>query len=246
MKSRRNLLKRSQLYLILDKAGFAGRSLKSLCSEILASGVGLIQLRDKISAKADVLNLAIRLAKRLKGRPEGRGLPSIRPQGHGLASCGQSHRQSRRPEGRGKTLFIVNDYLDIAVLSKADGLHLGQADLPLRQARSILGKDKIIGISCHNLRQALKAQKEGADYIGIGPVYATVTKPEYSPIGINILKQLKGKIKIPYFAIGNINKSNIRKIVSAGARRVAVCRAILGSKNIGGAAKELLVELNIK
>ncbi len=213
MKSRRNLLKRSQLYLILDKAGFAGRSLKSLCSEILASGVGLIQLRDKISAKADVLNLAIRLAKRLR---------------------------------RSKILFIVNDYLDIAVLSKADGLHLGQADLPLRQARSILGKDKIIGISCHNLRQALKAQKEGADYIGIGPVYATVTKPEYSPIGINVLKQLKGKIKIPYFAIGNINKSNIRKIVSAGARRVAVCRAILGSKNIGGAAKELLVELNIK
>ena len=106
-----------------------------------------------------------------------------------------------------------------------------------------MGKDKIIGISCHNLRQALKAQRQGADYIGIGPVYATATKPEYQPIGLKVLRQLKNKIKIPYFAIGDIREANIKQIVSAGATRAAVCRAILKSKNIQQTAKELLGEL---
>lgn len=213
MKLRKNLLKRSQLYLILDKAVFAGRSLESLCSKISASKIGIIQLRDKSSVKKDVLSLAITLAKRL------------------------------RTSG---TLFIVNDYPDVAILSGADGLHLGQTDLPIRQARKILGKDKIIGISCHNLRQALEAQRQGADYIGIGPVYATATKPEYRPIGLKVLRQLKNRIKIPYFAIGGIREGNIKNVVSAGATRVAVCRAILKSKNIQRTAKELLKELKVK
>jgi thiamine-phosphate pyrophosphorylase len=212
MKSRKNLLKKSQLYLILDKAVFAGRSLESLSSKISANGIGIIQLRDKFSAKKDVLSLARKLAKHLSP----------------------------------KTLFIVNDYPDLADLCGADGLHLGQEDLPISEARKILGKDKIIGISCHNLRQALEAQRQGADYIGIGPVYATATKPEYSPIGLKVLRQLKTKIKIPYFAIGDIRESNIKHIVSAGATRVAVCRAILKSKNIQQTARELLSELRVK
>lgn len=213
MKLRRNLLKRSRLYLILDKTVFAGRSLESLCSKISASKIGIIQLRDKSSVKKDVLSLAITLAKRL------------------------------RTSG---TLFIVNDYPDVAILSGADGLHLGQTDLPIRQARKILGKDKIIGISCHNLRQALEAQRQGADYIGIGPVYVTATKPEYRPIGLKVLRQLKNRIKIPYFAIGGIREGNIKNVVSAGVTRVAVCRAILKSKNIQRTAKELLKELKVK
>jgi len=185
--------------------------LESLCPKISRSGVGLIQLRDKVSGKARVLSLAIKLAKCLE---------------------------------KSKTLFVVNDYADLAVFSKADGLHLGQGDLPLKKARLILGKNKIIGVSCHNLRQALKAQSEGADYIGIGPVYATATKPEYSPIGLKVLKQLKGKIKIPYFAIGNISKNNIKKIVACGSTRIAVCRAILNSRRPERAAKELLMVLS--
>jgi len=213
MKLRRNLLKRSQLYLILDKPSVAKRSLDNLVSKILKCPIGIIQLRDKQSAKSDLLNLAISLSRRLK---------------------------------KSKTLFIINDHLDIAVLAKADGLHLGQMDLPLSAARKILGKDKIIGVSCHNLRQALKAQKDGADYIGIGPVYKTSTKPGSHAIGEKVLKQLRDKINIPYFAIGNICKSNINRIVSAGATRIAICRAILNSKNIQQAARELLIELKIK
>jgi thiamine-phosphate pyrophosphorylase len=201
MKSRKTLLKRSLLYLILDKSGY---------TRLPFDGVGVIQLRDKFSDKSHVLSLAIKLAKRLS---------------------------------KAKTLFIVNDYIDIAILSGADGVHLGQGDLPLKAARKILGKNKIIGISCHNLRQALKAQKEGADYIGIGPIYETATKPGVKSIGLNPLRQLKNKIKIPYFAIGNIHKGNIKEITAAGARRIAVCRGILKANNPKRAARQLLEKL---
>lgn len=201
MKSRKSLLKRSILYLILDRPGFTKVSL---------NGIGVLQLRDKVSDKSHVLNLAIKLVKHLS---------------------------------KTKTLFIVNDYIDVALISGADGVHLGQADFPLKQARKILGKDRIIGISCHNLQQALKAQKEGADYIGIGPIYETATKPGYKPIGLNPLRQLKDKIKIPYFAIGNIHEGNIKEITATGARRIAVCRAILKADDPNRAVSQLLEKL---
>ena len=207
MKSRKILLNKSLLYLILDKPGFTKLSL---------DGVGLIQLRDKVSDKAHLLSLANKLARRLK---------------------------------KTKTLFIINDHIDLAIVCGADGVHLGQGDLPLKQARSLLGKDKLIGISCHNLQQALKAQKDGADYIGIGPVYPTATKPEYRAIGLRVLQQLKGKIKIPYFAIGNVHKGNIKEISAAGARRIAVCRAILKADDPSRAASQLfnkIKEYNLK
>jgi len=125
-----------------------------------------------------------------------------------------------------KKLFIINDYLDVAKLVDSDGLHLGQADTSIEIARRVLGKDKIIGISCHSLKQALQAQSRGADYISIGPIFATPTKPEYKPIGLNPIKALKGKIKIPFFVIGDITLNNINRILSAGAERIAVCRAL--------------------
>ncbi|MDD5108971.1 MAG: thiamine phosphate synthase [Candidatus Omnitrophica bacterium] len=211
MKSRKHLLKKSQLYLILDKPTLGRRSLENIYSAAWAGKIGLIQLRDKQGIKSDVLDLAIKLSRCLS---------------------------------RSKTLFIVNDYIDIAVASGADGLHLGQDDLPVKEARKILGQDKIIGISCHNLAQALKAQREGANYIGIGPVYSTATKPEYKPIGLRVLQQLKDKIKIPYFAIGDIHLGNIGEVIAAGARRIAVCRAILKANNPKMAADEFYKKLN--
>jgi len=144
---------------------------------------------------------------------------------------------------RDKALFIVNDYPDIAALCGADGVHLGQGDLDLKQARMLLGEDKIIGVSCHNLRQALDAQDAGADYIGIGPVYPTATKPGYRAIGINALRRLKGKISIPYFAIGGIDEDNISQVIQAGASRAAVCRSILGSPDPSRAAAVLFRKL---
>jgi len=210
MKLRKSLLKKSQLYLILDRPGFSKFSLKKITDLISGTEIGLIQLRDKYGAKADVLKFAAKLAK-----------------------------QARRT----KTLFIVNDYVDVAAAALADGVHLGQEDLSLKQARKILGKDKIIGISCHNLAQALKAQEDGADYIGFGPIYATATKPGVLGIGLKTAAGLKAKLKIPYFVIGNICAANIKKITAAGIRRAAVCRAVLQAGNPKQAAKQLYGEL---
>lgn len=137
-----------------------------------------------------------------------------------------------------KTLFIVNDHLDVAKITDADGLHLGQSDCSIKVARGILGKDKLIGISCHNLKQALEAQKAGADYIGLGPVFPTPTKKEYRPIGLGLIRKVKQKIRIPFFVIGDINLKNIHSALSFGAQRVAVCRAILRKKNISSAASD--------
>ena len=210
MKLRKSLLKKSRVYLILDRPRFNKVSLKKIVSLVSGKQIGLIQLRDKLSAKTDVLKFAVKLAKYL--------VPS-------------------------KTLLIINDYVDIAALSLADGVHLGQGDLSLKQARTILGKDRIIGISCHNLAQALKAQREGADYIGIGPVYATATKPGFRGIGLKAAAELKSKITIPYFAIGNISEGNIKEIAAAGIKRIAVCRAILESDEPQRAVKRLYKEL---
>ncbi|MDD4908409.1 MAG: thiamine phosphate synthase [Candidatus Omnitrophica bacterium] len=137
------------------------------------------------------------------------------------------------------TLFIINDHPDIAMAAKADGVHLGQEDLPLGAARKLLGKSKIIGISCHNLKEALRAQKEGADYIGIGPVLPTPTKPENTAIGTEVLKKLSKSLRIPFFAIGGIDETNLNKILAAGAKRAAVCRAVCSSKNVPAAFMRL-------
>ena len=141
------------------------------------------------------------------------------------------------------TLFIVNDYPDIAGLANSDGLHIGQLDMPIKEARQLLGKEKIIGVSCSNLKQAQQAQSEGADYIAIGPVFRTRLKRGCRPIGSKALKDLSKKIKIPVFAIGNIHSGNLEKILSSGINRAAVCRAVLEAGDKPKAAQALKMRL---
>ncbi|PIQ89962.1 MAG: thiamine phosphate synthase [Candidatus Omnitrophica bacterium CG11_big_fil_rev_8_21_14_0_20_42_13] len=136
------------------------------------------------------------------------------------------------------TIFIINNRLDIALLSRADGVHLGQEDVPVRLARRMLGKDKIIGVSCHSLSQLLKAQNEKADYLSVGPIFSTPTKPQYKPVGLGLLKKAKKKIKIPYLAIGGINLSNLEEVLNAGAKGVAVVRAACCAGDIPGTIKK--------
>jgi len=124
-------------------------------------------------------------------------------------------------------LFIINDHPDIALAVKADGVHLGQDDLPLLEARKIMGKEKIIGISTHSAEQAINAGKDGADYIGFGPVFRTLTKDAGSPKGIEMLRKIKNLVGIPVVAIGGINLDNIRSVLEAGTDAVAVASAIL-------------------
>jgi thiamine-phosphate pyrophosphorylase len=123
--------------------------------------------------------------------------------------------------------LVINDHPDIALAAEADGVHLGQEDLPLKEARKIVGKDAIIGISTHTVEQAVVAQKDGANYIGFGPIFHTRTKDAGNPQGTGMLEEVKKHVTIPVVAIGGINISNIQAVIEAGADAVAVASAIL-------------------
>ncbi len=123
------------------------------------------------------------------------------------------------------SLFIVNDFIDIALMSGADGVHLGQDDMPLPRARKIVPDNFIIGVSTNSLEQALKAEEAGADYIGIGPVFATPTKKNYKPIGLSAVKGVLASVRIPVVAIGGLNLDNIGELTGIGVRNVAMVRA---------------------
>ena len=136
--------------------------------------------------------------------------------------------------------FIVNDRVDIAYVLDADGVHLGQDDMDIESARKILGNNAIIGISTHAPEQAQKAVNDGADYIGMGPVFTTPTKPGRQSVGLEYVKWVSENIKIPAFAIGGIDLDNVLDVVNAGAKKIAVVRAIINSDNPEKAAREFL------
>lgn len=130
-------------------------------------------------------------------------------------------------------LFIVNDRPDLAGALNADGVHLGQDDFPVKEARNLLGYDIIIGKSTHSLKQALDAEKQGADYISVGPIYNTTSKTDaHSPVGIKLLKEVREKTSLPIVAIGGINRSAIKEVIWAGADTVAVISAVVSAENV--------------
>lgn len=140
-----------------------------------------------------------------------------------------------------ETLLIINDDPDIAKASGADGLHLGQEDMPVKRARKILGKNKIIGLTCHSLEDIQKAKLQKADYIGLGTIFKTKTKPQSKAGGISLIKKIiKGKsYDIPFWVIGGINRKNLTCLCRLGVKRVAVCRAILKARNPYAASRQL-------
>jgi thiamine-phosphate pyrophosphorylase len=142
-------------------------------------------------------------------------------------------------------LFIINDYLDLAMAVDADGLHIGQEDLPLPVVRRELPIDKIVGCSVTMLAQATKAQTEGADYIAVGSIFPTTTKKEATVVGVDILKELKRVVSTPLVAIGGINQNNVGEVVAAGADAVAVISAVLGEKDIRGAVRKLVARMDL-
>jgi len=139
---------------------------------------------------------------------------------------------------KAKVLFLLNDYVSLASALDVDGVHLGQEDLPVKEARKILGENKIIGLSTHSLKQASKAEKQEVDYIGIGPIFSTATKPGATPVGTEIIAQVKDKIKIPFVAIGGISLDNLDEVLGSGAKRVAICRGIIESPDITKTTRE--------
>ena len=141
-------------------------------------------------------------------------------------------KEFRRITSQSRTLFIVNDRIEIAKKTDADGLHIGQLDLDIYNTRMIIGYDRILGVSTHTIVQARKAQQEGADYIGVGPIFPTPTKDYEPPVGLDYLKEVKREITIPFVAIGAINLENLNEILLAGGLRVAICSAIICSNDI--------------
>lgn len=203
------LLKRSRLYVIVDKQLCGKRGLEEAAFLAGKAGVKIIQLRFKHSTKKLFLEQALKIRKVL---------------------------------GK-KTLFIINDSVEIAKESRSDGVHLGQKDSDIASARKILGYGSIIGKSCKTLKQALEAQKQGADYIGVGPVFKTPAKPVVKTVNSNTLSEISKEIKIPVFAIGGIGLNNIKGLKRCGIKRIAVIRAVCNAANINKAAKDILKKL---
>jgi len=136
-------------------------------------------------------------------------------------------------------LFIMNDYLDLALASDADGLHVGQDDLPVKVARKLLPMDKILGCSTTAVDQAITAESEGADYIAIGSMYPTSSKETAKLVGLERLQQVRQAISLPLVAIGGINKDNVAEVLAAGADSVAVIGAVLGAESPEEAARQI-------
>ena len=138
-------------------------------------------------------------------------------------------------------LFIINDRLDIALASDADGVHLGQDDLPAAAARKLLGSNFIIGISASSVDEAVQAEKDGADYIGFGHIYPTISKlKEHAPLGTEMLRHLTSLLSVPVVAIGGISIENAGLLISCGASGVAVISAVSRAEEPSKAACELL------
>lgn len=139
----------------------------------------------------------------------------------------------RKLANRFRKLFFVNDRIDLALAVGADGIHLGQDDLPQGSVRNLLkGKKIFVGRSTHSLPQALRAAADGVDYIGVGPIFETPTKPAYQAVGLDLIRKVKRRVRIPFVCIGGINANNLRQVLDAGATRVAVVRAVFAEKDV--------------
>jgi thiamine-phosphate pyrophosphorylase len=132
-----------------------------------------------------------------------------------------------------EVLFLINDRIDIALATNADGVHLGQTDIPCIVARKMLGPEKIIGITVHNLAEAKEAQTSGADYLGISPIFHTNTKLDAGkPAGIALIEEIRKQVSIPLIAIGGINHSNASEVIKAGADGLCAISCVVAKENV--------------
>jgi thiamine-phosphate pyrophosphorylase len=136
-------------------------------------------------------------------------------------------------------LFLLNDRPDLAVASGADGVHVGQDDVPVEEARAVVGPDALVGLSTHSRAQVGAANDAGVDYIGVGPVHATPTKAGRRPVGLDLVAFAAAHARVPFFAIGGIDTGNAAAVVGAGAQRIAVVRAIAQADDPEAAARRL-------
>jgi thiamine-phosphate pyrophosphorylase len=199
---RRERLDRARLYLV---ANGDHEDLSGFLDSVLATGVDVVQIREKESEAGDVIRR------------------------------GEVFRAAAERHG---SLFMVNDRPDVALALEADGVHLGQNDLPVEVAREILGPDAIIGLSTHSQDQ-LNTAPADADYVCVGPVWETPTKPGRPAVGLELIRYAAEHERRPWFAIGGINAERLPAVVTAGARRIVVVRAVTEAPDPGAAVGEL-------
>ena len=137
------------------------------------------------------------------------------------------------------TLFLINDRVDIALAVNADGVHLGQSDMPCEAARRLLGDKKIIGITVHNLAEAVQAEGIGADYLGVSPIFQTATKPDAGkPAGISLIEEIRANVDIPLIAIGGIDHSNAIDVIRAGADGLCAISSVVAKEDVSAEIKK--------
>ena len=209
---RREQLRAARLYLVTSPSP----RLEAVVEAALEGGVRLVQYRAKDGSLA----------------PDGQPITD--------AVRLQQAQALRQLCSRYGALFLVNDRIDIALAVDADGVHLGQGDLPPALARQLLGPEKLIGRSTHALAQLQQAMRDRCDYVGVGPVNATPTKPGREPVGLDYVRQAAAESAIPFFAIGGIESANLQAVLDTGATQVAVVRAITEAADPAQAARDLL------
>ena len=137
------------------------------------------------------------------------------------------------------TLFLINDRVDIALAVNADGVHLGHSDMPCGAARRLLGEKKIIGITVHNLAEAVQAEGIGADYLGVSPIFQTATKPDAGkPAGISLIEEIRANVDIPLIAIGGIDHSNAIDVIRAGADGLCAISSVVAKEDVNAEIKK--------
>lgn len=152
----------------------------------------------------------------------------------------QEAKEIKKITDKHKIPFVINDNVDVALAVDADGVHIGQSDEELSAARKKLGNDKIIGVSAHNVEEAMNAEANGADYLGVGAMFGTTSKDDAVPVTMDELENICNAVSIPVVAIGGISKENILKLKGTNISGVAVISAIFAKKNIKEASSELI------
>ncbi|MFV8826631.1 thiamine phosphate synthase [Alkalihalobacterium sp. APHAB7] len=143
--------------------------------------------------------------------------------------------------------FIVNDHIDVALAVDADGIHIGQDDLPIEEARKIVGENKIIGLSTHAIEEAREAERAGADYIGVGPIFHTNSKVDVvDPVTTDYIRQVVKEITIPFVAIGGIKLHNVDQVIEAGAARICAISEIVGAEDVSSVCQQFIEKINQK
>jgi len=234
-------------FTIFEKARYDSYTLEKEMYENLSSKLNKFRLQDKnlylvtssdgFESDDDFLNA---VASALDG---GVRLIQLREKSHDAKRIIKLAKKIRELTSLYDAIFILNDRIDIAQIVDADGVHLGQDDVDIKDARAMLGDKMIIGLSTHCPEDARKAVAAGADYIGVGPIFTTPTKPGRTAVTTAYAKWVSENIDIPWYAIGGIDLDNVSDVLNSGAKKIAVVRAVINAQNPSEAAKNFLAVL---